>query len=109
MGNERVTPRTFVLALAIVVAAGPSLAGWNPPGWELDGPAQSKPNAEAASPFAAPFVLMLELYSQYISPVDGSNCPSNPSCSAYAKEAFKKRRRMKDLMSFPNRHEFWRG
>lgn len=33
---------------------------------------------------------LISLYRDYISPVDGSRCPSIPSCSSYSAMAFKK-------------------
>ena len=33
---------------------------------------------------------LASIYREYISPVDGSRCPSIPSCSTYSLQAFKK-------------------
>ena len=33
---------------------------------------------------------LASIYRDYISPVDGSQCPSRPSCSSYSASAFKK-------------------
>jgi len=35
-------------------------------------------------------VWLASIYKDYISPVDGSRCPSWPSCSSYSASAFKK-------------------
>ncbi|UCF57029.1 MAG: membrane protein insertion efficiency factor YidD [Deltaproteobacteria bacterium] len=37
-----------------------------------------------------PGLWLLSLYRDHISPVDGDRCPSIPSCSSYAEQAFKK-------------------
>jgi hypothetical protein len=38
----------------------------------------------------SPELRLLSLYKNHISPVDGIRCPSYPSCSSYAEQAFKK-------------------
>ena len=38
----------------------------------------------------SPGLQLLSLYKNHISPVDGIRCPSYPSCSSYAEQAFKK-------------------
>ncbi len=35
-------------------------------------------------------ISLIELYQKYISPVDGKECPSYPSCSNYCKQAIKR-------------------
>jgi hypothetical protein len=39
---------------------------------------------------ANPGVWLMNIYRDHISPVDGDRCPSVPSCSSYALQAFKK-------------------
>lgn len=41
-------------------------------------------------PSLNPGLWLLSLYRDHISPVDGDRCPSVPSCSSYAEQAFKK-------------------
>jgi len=38
----------------------------------------------------SPFVLLIKIYQIIISPVIGSNCRFNPTCSNYAVESLKK-------------------
>lgn len=38
----------------------------------------------------SPALWLLSLYRDHISPVDADGCPSVPSCSSYAEQAFKK-------------------
>jgi hypothetical protein len=39
---------------------------------------------------ASPGIWLLNIYRDHISPVDGDRCPSVPTCSSYAVQAFKK-------------------
>ena len=52
---------------------------------------------EAAGPFHGPAskpthgpAQLVEWYREYISPIDGSDCPMVPSCSQYSMECFEK-------------------
>ncbi len=49
----------------------------------------STPPAEEASGFN-PAQWLLSIYRDHISPVNGDGCPSFPSCSSYAEQAFEK-------------------
>jgi hypothetical protein len=45
---------------------------------------------QGKGPGFSPGLQLLSLYKNHISPVDGKRCPSYPSCSSYAEQAFKK-------------------
>lgn len=53
-------------------------------------PGQTRAGFPAGTSTANPGSWLASFYSEYISPVDGSRCPSLPSCSAYSMQAFKK-------------------
>ena len=75
----------FVL-LALALGAGGPAAAWDPPGWRrAPAPEPSLPTSPAL-----PLPLWgLGLFRSLVSPVDGDRCPSEPTCSAYAVEAFR--------------------
>ena len=79
--------RIFVSILLVIACSPPVHAGWEPRGWVVP-----QPEAEIGptNPTALPFQWALSFYQNTISRVDGDRCPSYPSCSAYAKEAFRK-------------------
>ncbi len=75
------------LALALGLGGVEARAAWNPPDWE------ERPVSEVEAPVAAGAVLMqamLGFYRASITGVDGSRCPSVPTCSAYAVEAVRR-------------------
>jgi hypothetical protein len=76
----------LLLAVAGTALPQPCSAGpWEPPGWRREAPREA---AKPSSPASLPFQWALHFYRHTISTVDGDRCPSHPSCSAYAVEAF---------------------
>lgn len=76
---------TFALLAALAGAAPAAPAGWDPPGWR---PPPTREAALPTHPAVPPFLWALRAYRTLVSPVDGDRCPSFPTCSAYALEAF---------------------
>lgn len=78
----------WALAGALLAAPGVVQAAWDPPGWRRAPAATASAAGESTSPAALPFLWAIALYRTVVSPVDGDRCPSSPTCSAYAREAF---------------------
>jgi putative component of membrane protein insertase Oxa1/YidC/SpoIIIJ protein YidD len=55
---------------------------------ELSG--QSKSSTQAQDAGFNPALWFISIYKDHISPVDADRCPSVPTCSSYAEQAFKK-------------------
>jgi hypothetical protein len=84
----KVLMRSLVLCAALLllwVNPGPVGKAWadEHPGSTLS----SHPQAQSG---ANPGIWLLNVYRDYVSPVDGDRCPSVPTCSSYAVQAFKK-------------------
>jgi hypothetical protein len=56
--------------------------------WVNPGSTASSPPQQQSS--ANPGIWLLNVYRDYVSPVNGDTCPSVPTCSSYAVQAFKK-------------------
>ncbi len=73
---------------------------WGPWSSNSDAPAILTPADREAPPkrheersdgiAATPFLWLLKIYQNYISPVKGDRCPMYPTCSAYSVQAVKK-------------------
>jgi uncharacterized protein len=85
------------------LSAAPAQAGqqWGPWSTNSDAPVlltradkevpRVKQREETESGIAAtPFIWLLKIYQNYISPVKGDRCPMYPTCSAYSVQAVKK-------------------
>ncbi len=71
-------------ALAVVTASGAGAApAWAPAGWHPQPPRSRR----LTDPVAVVFDWALRAYRATAGRVDGSRCPSHPTCSAYAREA----------------------
>ena len=71
-------------AVAAVLATGARAAPpWAPAGW-YSRPSQAR---QLTNPVAVVFDWALRAYRATAGRVDGSRCPSHPTCSAYAREA----------------------
>jgi hypothetical protein len=92
----------FILPLLVVIivgvgsfppstmAADDALNGpWrNSPDWKLAQKPGQKPHTHSKP--SGVFPALLTFFSKVISPVDGSRCPSYPTCAAYSKQAYQK-------------------
>lgn len=74
-------------AFLVLLLSSAAFAGWNPDGWEVR---PRETDEGATHPAALALNSLLGLYRGFISPIDASNCPSYPSCSAYSLAAIKK-------------------
>jgi len=75
------------LLFLLLASSLPALAGgWNPPGWEKVPPREEPARLDPLSQF---LLGGLALYRGRVGEINGSTCPSRPSCSAFAVEAVK--------------------
>lgn len=58
--------------------------------WAEEGRAPGPKTPATSSAAAGLFAALLEFFQEVISPVDGSRCPSYPTCSAYSRQAYQK-------------------
>ncbi len=71
-------------AVAVMLSTGARAAPpWTPAGWHVR-PSQAR---QPTNPVAVAFDWALRAFRATVGRVDGSRCPSYPSCSAYAREA----------------------
>lgn len=92
--------RLFLILVATLVLSAPAAAAdWGP--WSVSATAPTiAPHRATVAPLRAregdgelvriPFSLLLGLYKNYISPLDGDRCPMQPNCSHYASQAIRK-------------------
>jgi hypothetical protein len=57
---------------------------------EKDNPPPLPNTQKSTHPGQGPAVRLIAFFQKNISPVDGSRCPSQPSCSSYSLQAFQK-------------------
>jgi hypothetical protein len=76
--------RAALLVVVLFLAASPVSAAWNPPGWVGSDESQ---RVGAVNPGAVVLDGALFIYRKWISPINGSSCPSYPTCSAYSSQA----------------------
>jgi hypothetical protein len=62
----------------------------NAPANEKDNPPPAPNTQKPAHPGQGPAVRLISFFQKNISAVDGSRCPSHPSCSSYSLQAFQK-------------------
>jgi hypothetical protein len=85
---NRLSRYPLILCWALIllwVNPGPFEKAW---GDEYPSSTTSSHQKEQSS--GNPGIWFIDIYRDYISPVDGDRCPSVPSCSSYALQAFKK-------------------
>jgi hypothetical protein len=58
--------------------------------WGVEHPGSITSSQEKAQSSTNPGIWFIDIYRDYISPVGWHNCPSFPTCSSYALQAFKK-------------------
>jgi hypothetical protein len=58
--------------------------------WGDDNPSSNTSSRQKEQSSVNPGIWLINIYRDYISAVDGDRCPSVPSCSSYALQAFKK-------------------
>jgi len=88
----RKTATTLIVALFFIfvgIAQSTALAVDDP----MKGPwhrheDRETPKEQACSPNLG--TVLVRLYREYISPIDGSDCPMHPSCSQYSIKSFEK-------------------
>ena len=56
--------------------------------WRMQGRYHAAQNIQSDAKTYSP--ILLNFFQKVISPVDGSRCPSYPTCAAYSKEAYQK-------------------
>lgn len=85
---NRLSRYLFILCSALIlfwVNPGPIEKAW---GDEYPSSTTSSHQKEQSS--VNPGIWLINIYRDYISPVNGDRCPSVPTCSSYALQAFKK-------------------
>lgn len=91
--------RTLLCLLLLLCTASAHAAEWGP--WSVSATAPVvTPAVQPSAPLRTsgrdgelarlPFTLLLKLYTNYISPLDGDRCPMYPTCSRFSSEAIRK-------------------
>jgi hypothetical protein len=74
------------LVAALLLLLPSAAPAWDPPGWRVSASARAE---GPTSPAALPFAWAIGFYRATVSRVDGDRCPSYPTCSEYAAQAFR--------------------
>lgn len=86
------TKAAAILIVVLFIFAGPA----PPTASALDDPMKGpwcETEARSEEPARGPgglAVFLVKVYREYLSPIDGTNCPMHPSCSQYSIECFEK-------------------
>lgn len=85
MGSMKEILISLIFSCILIVA-------FKAPGMAWDDKTSKHPDAATPKDESEfnPGTWLASIYRDYISPVDGSRCPSEPSCSLYSVRAFKK-------------------
>jgi putative membrane protein insertion efficiency factor len=76
----------FLIIFSLFTTPGHASSLKGPREWNVPQPAFRTHDDQSSNPLR----FMVELYRNYISPIDGKNCPMYPTCSRYSLQCFKK-------------------